>query len=227
MLNPIKNTKIYEKVMEAIKDLVNKGNLKRGDKLPSERELSEQFNVSRTSVREGLRVLEMFGLIEARHGEGNFINNDFENSLLEPLSVLYLLLGSKAEEVMELRKIIEPKTAALAAKYITEEQMRELREIADELNNTEDVEVSASLDKIFHYKIIQASGNQLISTMMFSISSLIEDYIENSKVHTSNKTIIKNQHEEILRALETHDAAAAVIAVEKHLELITLIKTYS
>lgn len=219
MLSPVKNTKIYEMVMEQIKDIVKKGELKSGDKLPSERDLCEKLEVSRASVREALRALQMLGLIESKHGEGNFINENFENSLLEPLSIVFLLLGSKSEDVFELRKVIEPETAALAAKNITDEQLIELKEIMEELNNNSDAEICASLDKKFHYKIAQASGNNLISTIMFSISSLIEEYIENSKIHTLNKTVVRSQHEEIWRTLETHNGLAAATAVKKHLEL--------
>ena len=219
MLSPVKSTKIYEMVMEQIKDIVKKGELKSGDKLPSERDLCEKLEVSRASVREALRALQMLGLIESKHGEGNFINENFENSLLEPLSIVFLLLGSKSEDVFELRKVIEPETAALAAKNITDEQLIELKEIMDELNNNSDAEICASLDKKFHYKIAQASGNNLISTIMFSISSLIEEYIENSKIHTFNKTLVRAQHEEIWRTLETHNCSAAATVVKKHLEL--------
>ena len=223
MLSPVKNTKVYEMVMEQIKNIVKKGELKTGDKLPSERDLCEKLEVSRASVREALRALQMLGLIESKHGEGNFINENFENSLLEPLSIVFLLLGSKNEDVLELRKVIEPQIAALAAINITNEQLIELREIMNELNNTIDVEISASLDKRFHYKIAQASGNNLISTIMFSISSLIEKYIENSKVHTLNKELVKTQHEEIWKSLEAKDVEAAATAVRKHLELNTAI----
>lgn len=219
MLSPVKNQKIYEIVMEQIKDIVKKGELNSGDKLPSERDLSEKLEVSRASVREALKALQMLGLIESKHGGGNFIKDRFEDSLLEPLSIVFLLLGSKSEEVLELRKVIEPETAALAAKNITHEQLIELKEIMEELNRNSDIEICASLDKKFHYKIAQASGNNLISTMMFSISSLIENYIENSKVHTSNKELVKIQHEEIWRALESKDSVLAADAVRKHLEL--------
>ena len=115
MLSPVKNTKIYEIVMEQIKDIVKKGEVKSGEKLPSERELGEKLEVSRASIREALKSLQILGLIESKHGEGNFINKNFENSLLEPLSIVFLLLGSKSEDVLELRKIIEPQIAALAA----------------------------------------------------------------------------------------------------------------
>ncbi len=219
MLSPVKSTKIYEMVMEQIKDIVKKGEVKSGDKLPPERYLSEKLEVSRSSIREALKTLQILGLIETRHGDGNFINSNFENNLLEPLSIVFLLLGSKSSDVLELRKIIEPETAALAARNITKEQLKELREIANELNNTSDIETCASLDKKFHYKIAQASGNHLISTVMFSISSLIEKYIENSKAHTFNKELVKIHHEEICRALEIHNAAVVAAAVRKHLEL--------
>lgn len=222
MLSPVKSTKVYEIVMEQIKDIVKKGELKTGEKLPSERELSEKLEVSRTSVREALKALQMLGLIESKHGEGSFINNNFENSLLEPLSILFLLLGSKSSDVLELRKVIEPETAALAAENITEEQLMELKNIMNELNNSSDAETCASLDKKFHYKIAQASGNHLISTIMFSISSLIEKHIENSKIHLSNKKLVKIHHEEIYSALEARNRELASAAVKKHLELNSL-----
>lgn len=220
MLNPVKTTKIYEMVMEQIKDIVKKGELKSGDKLPSERDLSEKLEVSRASVREALKALQMLGLIETKHGEGNFITANFENNLLEPLSIVFLLIGSKSKDIVELRKIIEPETAALAAKNITKEQLIELKEIMDELRDTTDEEKSASLDKKFHYKIAQASGNPLISTIMLSVSSLIEKNIEKSKVHAINRNFVEKQHEEIYRALQTKNDTEAAIAIKKHLELI-------
>lgn len=219
MLNPVKNTKVYEVIMEEIKDIVKKGELKSGEKLPSERELADKLEVSRTSVREALKALTMLGLIESKHGEGNFIKSNFENSLLEPLSIVFLLIGSKNEDIIELRRIIEPEAAGLAAKNITESELRDLKEIMKELNNSLDAEICAQLDKKFHYKIAQASGNHLISTIMFSISSLIEKYIDSSRIHNINKKVVKLQHEEIYKALESRDSKKAFEYVKKHLEL--------
>ena len=219
MLNPLKNIKVYEVIMEEIKDIVKKGELKSGEKLPSERELADKLEVSRTSVREALKALTMLGLIESKHGEGNFIKSNFENSLLEPLSIVFLLIGSKNEDIIELRRIIEPEAAGLAAKNITESELRDLKEIMKELNNSLDAEICAQLDKKFHYKIAQASGNHLISTIMFSISSLIEKYIDSSRIHNINKKVVKLQHEEIYKALESRDSKKASEYVKKHLEL--------
>lgn len=220
MLKPVKNVKIYEAVMEQIKDLVKKGELKRGDKLPSERELCDILKVSRTSVREALKALEMLGLVESRHGGGNYIKDNFENNLIEPLSIVFLLLGSNSRDVLELRKIIEPETASIAAQAINEEQLKELKDILESINKISDPETCAELDREFHYKIAQASGNPLISTIMKSISALIEQYIKNSNILTVNKTLVQGQHEEIYKALEAHNSVKAAQAVKRHLEAV-------
>lgn len=224
MLSPIKNTKIYEKVIDQIKEMVKTGEIKSGDKLPPERELAEQLAVSRTSIREALRSLEMLGLVECRQGEGNFIKDNLENSLLEPLSIVFMLQGSKTQEVLELRKIIEPETAALAAKRINKEQLQELREILNILNDTEDKEFSAEMDKKFHYKIAEAAGNLLVSNMMFAVSSLIESSIEDARMNLllkeENRSILKQQHEYIYKTLEAQDANGASMAMREHLKLI-------
>ncbi|KJZ88583.1 transcriptional regulator, putative pyruvate dehydrogenase complex repressor [Clostridium sp. IBUN22A] len=105
MLNPVKNIKVYEAIIEQIKDSVKNGELKSGDKLPSERELAEKLQVSRTSVREALKALSMLGLIDSKHGDGNFIKSNVEDCLLEPLSVVFLLIGNRNEEIFQLRRI--------------------------------------------------------------------------------------------------------------------------
>ena len=99
MLKPIKNVKVYEIIMNQIKELIRTGELKTGDKLPSERDLAFKLNVSRTSVREAIKALSTLGFIESRHGEGNYIKNNFEDILLEPLSIVFMLLGNNNDEV--------------------------------------------------------------------------------------------------------------------------------
>lgn len=217
MLTPIKNIKIYEAIMNQIKEAVKNGELKRGDKLLSERELSEKLQVSRASVREALKALEMLGLIESRHGEGNFIKTNFEDSLLEPLSIIFLLMGSKNEEIIQLRKIIEPEAAAMAAKNITEDELTELYELMDEMENTADRKSCVDLDKKFHYKIVKASRNNLISSIMFSVSSLIEKYIDSSYINDDNKAIIELQHKAIYEAIREKDAEKAFNLLKDHL----------
>src|SRR5665647_3539080 len=152
MFSPIKNTKVYEQVIDQIKDMIDKGTLKKGDKLPSERNLVLQLEVSRASIREALRALEVIGLIECRQGEGNYIKSSFQDNLFEPLSIMFMLEGSSKEEIWELRKIMEVEASGLAAKRITSEQLNELNEITQRFMNPDgEVEaISADIDKEFH-----------------------------------------------------------------------------
>jgi GntR family transcriptional regulator, transcriptional repressor for pyruvate dehydrogenase complex len=225
MFSPVKPTKIYEQVIEQIKDFIKKGELKYGDKLPAERDLCERLKVSRTSIREALRALEILGLIECRQGEGNFIKDNFENSLLESLSMMFMLHGSNPTEVLEFRKIIEPGTAALAARKINVKQLSEIKEVVSLLNNTDDEGKSVEFDKKFHYLITQASGNYIISNMMSAVSSLVDKYIESARMNMfhieGNKTILNGHHDDIVAAIEARDPAAAAAAMRKHLDYTT------
>ena len=203
--------------MKQIKDIVKSGELKRGDKLPSERELALRLNVSRTSVREAIKALETLGLVESKHGGGNYIKNDFEDILLEPLSIAFMLLGSNNSEILELRKVIEPEVAFMAAKNITENEIKELENIIEKLSKTTDSKICASLDKEFHYVIAKASKNHLLSTIVFSVSSLIEEYIDESKMYEIDREKVINDHKIILEAIISHDSKKAFIESKNHL----------
>lgn len=224
MFSPIKNTKVYEQVIEQIKYMIVSGSLKRGDKLPPERDLVEQLQVSRTSLREALRALQIIGLIECRQGEGNYIKESFEATLFEPLSMMFMLEGSNPVEILEVRRIIEVETAALAAKKITNEQLFELKRIVDELRVTNDEKINSKIDKDLHYKIAYASGNFLVVNMLMAVSSLMDNFIKDARAiiltKGDNKAILNEHHENIYKALSEHNPAEAAYAMRKHLEFI-------
>lgn len=217
MLTPIKNVKVYEIIMNQIKDIVRSGELKRGDKLPSERDLALKLNVSRTSVREAIKALETLGLIESKHGEGNYIRSDFEDILLEPLSIVFMLLGSDNNEILQLRNVIEPEVAKIAAENITNDEIEKLEDIIEKLSKTKDSKECASLDKEFHYAIAKASKNHLLSTIIFSVSSLIEEYIDESKIYDDKKEEVIKEHRKILKALKEHNKEKAFNEAKNHL----------
>ncbi|MCW6091050.1 FadR/GntR family transcriptional regulator [Clostridium sporogenes] len=222
MFMPIKNAKVYEQVIEQIKIMIVSGNLQKGDKLPSERELVDQLKVSRTSIREALRALEIVGLIKCKQGEGNFIRDNFDNSLFEPLSLVFMLEKSNKEDIIEVRGIIEVEATALAATRITKEQLKKLEHIIDEIKNIEDEKLLAKLDKNFHYEIAQASNNFILLNIINSCSSLIDSLIQNARYkiikNNVNKEELVNQHEKIYLALKEKDAELASKLMREHLE---------
>src|SRR6056297_4335974 len=103
----IKNNKVYEQIIEQIRELIYEGELKKGDRLPSERQLKKDLGVSRASIREAFSALEMIGLIESRPGEGTFIKERFDDNLVDPLSLVLILNENVEEELLELRRVLE------------------------------------------------------------------------------------------------------------------------
>ena len=222
MLNPIKNTKVYEQVIEQIKGMIVDGTLKKGDKLPSERDLVEQLQVSRTSIREALRAMEIIGLIDCKQGGGNFVREDFKNNLFEPLSIMFMLEKGDPMEIIEVRKIIEVETAVLAAERITQEELDSLRIIVEGLKQSTNEEEAVKIDKRFHYEIARASKNKLIITILNAISSLIDAYIKDARMkillEEENRTLLSYQHEKVYIALKNHNSVEAAEAMRQHLD---------
>jgi GntR family transcriptional repressor for pyruvate dehydrogenase complex len=222
MFSPIKNTKVYEQVIDQIKDMIDKGVLRKGDKLPSERVLVEQLNISRTSIREALRALEVIGLIECRQGEGNYIKASFEDNLFEPLSIMFMLEESNSEDIWELRKIMEVEASGLAAKKITSVQLNELKAITQKFMNCEDENIDVEIDKEFHYKIAECSGNVLIFNILKTVSTLVDHFIKDARklilLKPGNKEKLYAQHIEIYSSIEKRSSTAARQAMRVHLD---------
>ncbi|MGK0466350.1 FadR/GntR family transcriptional regulator [Clostridium sp.] len=226
MFSPIKTTKVYEQVIFQIKDMIDKGILKKGDKLPSERALVEQLQISRTSIREALRALEVIGLIDCRQGEGNYIKASFQDNLFEPLSIMFMLEESNQDDIWELRKIMEVEASGLAAQRITDEKLQELKEITKRFMNSVEEDITADIDKEFHYKIAECSGNILIFNILKTVSTLVDHFIVDARklilVQEKNKKILFDQHKNIYLAIEKHSSIAARQAMAEHLDFAKL-----
>src|SRR5438045_8280881 len=128
VIEPIRRIRLYQGIVEQIEGLLEKGDLRPGDQLPPERQLAEQFQVSRASVREALRTLELLGIVETRAGGGTFVRQTSPDDLARPLTGL-ISRGHSLADVIEFRGLIEPAIAALAAERITLTQPTELREL--------------------------------------------------------------------------------------------------
>ncbi len=224
MFKPIKGAKVYEQVVERIKLLILKGILKKGDKLPTERELAEELQVSRTSVREALRALEVIGLIESRQGAGNYIRESFEEGLFEPLSTLFILNNGKQQDILELREMLELQTVVLAAERIDEQELQELQEIITAMKQCTNEEECVYYDKRLHYTIAKASKNILILNILEVLSQLIDEFIRDSrkKIYKAQRTweSLNVQHQKVCEAIACRDSRAAYEAMYGHFQLI-------
>lgn len=219
--------RIFEQAVEQIRNLISSGDLEVGQKLPTEQELSRQLGVSRSSVREALRVLEAEGSVEIRHGSGTYISSrrvqsDQQGELLSWLSQREETL----EQVMEVRESIEPLAASLAAVRASQESLNEIRAIVAEQvrlsrqSGESDLDDLAHLDEMFHLAVSAASGNDIAHEI---ISHLIPAFNASNRAvmnlsHRAQK--MESEHLKILSALDVRDAVAAGEAMQIHLQQV-------
>lgn len=224
MYTEIPREKVYIQILEQIKSNIINKTIKSGDRLPSERVLAEQLGVSRATVREAIRSLEMIGLVNCRQGEGNFVAESFDNTLTEPLSVMFLLNNGNVMEIHELRRAVEVEAAKLAARNATLTHIENLNGILSSIESGEDESVNANLDKQFHYQIAFASNNSLIREVLNSATTLIEDFIKDLRIAILNDLdraeSINTQHRAIYEAIKNRDTDSAGEAMLSHMNFI-------
>lgn len=160
---PEKNTKVYVEIVRQLREMIEKDGMKAGDKIPSERELSERLNAGRSSVREALRALELLGLIETRRGEGTFIRDFRGNQLVQLLSTFILQDEKAKNDVIETKYMIEVDCLYLAADKFQKEEFERLQIWIEEHH---------FVDEEFFKKIAEIADNHLF----YRIWNILNDY---------------------------------------------------
>src|SRR5262245_18845370 len=221
MLRAIKKTRIHEEVFSQIHELIKEGRFKARDQLPSERELAETFKVSRTSVREALRALESQGLIVSRTGMGNFVADLPVESLIAPLAHLLIDEKKALADVFEMRKLIEPHIAALAAERATENDIDQLKRIV--AKQTEAVsrgETGVDADAELHLCISRATQNQALEKLVSGLMEMLSRSREESLQTDERRKASIDTHRRIVSAIEKHDRTKARIEMQRHIEQV-------
>ena len=216
--------KAYERVIAYIKQQILAGNLQQGSKLPPERELADMLGVSRNSVREALRILEMLGTVTSVQGAGNYISGNFQRSLFQSLSLMFLLQQVSYRQLSELRRGLEEEAIFLAADHITSQQLRSLEAIVSAMAASQDEEENAILDKKMHYVIALASGNRLIFSILQALSDVMDLFIKDMRKSISRTDMEKRRlqriHENMVVCLKNRDRSGACRAMSDHFEII-------
>jgi GntR family transcriptional repressor for pyruvate dehydrogenase complex len=225
MFKPIKHKRVYEEILEQIKNLVREGVLKPGDRLISERELAERLQVSRASVREAFSALDMMGILESKPGEGTFIREFPQDSMIKPLGLMLMLYQENNVEVLEIRAILEAGSAALAARRVTPEGLQKIKQALDEMeSNVLSGAIGELPDAAFHLAVAEAADNQLLIRLMNTVSDLMVETMRYSRERLfetpGNKLKLLQQHKEIYRAIAEKDAEAAREAMRAHLRFV-------
>ena len=229
-LKTVQTQKIYKSIVEQIVNLIHDGSLKKGDKLPPERSLAEKLNVSRTSVREALKVMEIMGIIEIRPGEGSMVS-DFN---AEPfLSMIWpVILSSKDidDDLFEFRKIIEEGSVRqLALKNKGEAFYGDLKPILEAMKDAGgNCAENVRLDILYHRKLFELTGNKLLMTAQNLVEYILEKTVSYNRCaaleQKDSELMIYRQHLGIYEALVEGNSSEAGDKMREHLEYVQKFK---
>jgi GntR family transcriptional regulator, transcriptional repressor for pyruvate dehydrogenase complex len=214
----VRRNRLYEEVAKQIERLILK-KLRPGDRLPSERELADMLRVSRGSIRDAIRSLELLGLVEARQGTGTIVRETSSAALGHPFANALKRRKELVSELLDFRKMLEPPLAARAATHASPEEVLEMEDILrrqEERQRQGDAAVAE--DAEFHYSIALASDNSVVLKVIDTVMDLLRDTRARSLQVEGRPQKSLIGHRRILAAIKRHDAEAAKAAMRRHLE---------
>jgi GntR family transcriptional repressor for pyruvate dehydrogenase complex len=210
---------LTDEAITRIRNMVQSGQLPPGSRLPPEHQLAAQLGISRSGVREAVKVLESARVLDVRRGDGTYVTSLAPALLLEGIGFAFeLLQGETLPEVMEVRRLLEPTATALAAQRISEEQLDELGELLRTMRGVAgDPEKLIQYDIAFHRAVTVATGNDTLTSLLDGLSGrTVRARIWRGLVlgNVAQNTI--DEHEAIYLALRARDQALAHAAALVH-----------
>lgn len=222
ILTKTENGNVQKEIISKIRDLINNKNLEPGEKLPSERMMSEKFGVSRSNVREAIQKLELYGLLKSIPQSGTFIANIGITALNGMIDDILRLEEQDFKSLVETRILLELKTSRLAANRRTEADLKEMKHCLDAYSekviNGED---AVQEDLLFHLAIAKAAGNSTINTFMLIITPEIITNFE--KYHVCDKNLALEgirEHQEIFDAIKDQKPLVAKQKMKNHFKAL-------
>lgn len=238
MFKKVKNQKLYIQIVEQIQDLLIKGKLKKGDKLPPEIVLAQKFGASRATIREALSALEILGIIESKSALGNFIKLDNRRiEFLKTNKFKDLLRNHSPVEVLEARIILEPVLASLAARRRDEKDIKNLQNILQSLKvisermlmliDKKEINVYLQKDLQFHRYVAYCAHNSVLYSLYCSLGLMLkEEHWKTLKLKTVDKKLkikkLQQEHSGVFEAILQGNAHEAESYMLKHLKRIKL-----
>lgn len=209
---------VTARLIGAFKNLISSGGLTPGGRIPAERELALSFGVSRSSLRQALKVLEIMGVISQRVGDGTYLNTAAPMILNEPMEFLILLDGISFHELMEARRIVEPELAARAAMRATPADVAELAAVHARMETHRlDTVRFVEADLRYHQTLFRISGNRVCSMMFTVVHHSVHKLMEvTSSLVDPEHTL--TLHRRITAAIRKGDAAEARQRMIEHLD---------
>jgi GntR family transcriptional regulator, transcriptional repressor for pyruvate dehydrogenase complex len=209
-------------VVDYMKQLIHEGKYKPGQKLPSERQMADQLKVSRNSVRESYKILEVLGYLTIKHGDGVYVVD--KDSNLTSITTSFFLDTSDVHDLFAIRRIIEINGIEWAADRITEKDIQELSSIVDEamslMKENANIEQISHLDQKFHLLLAKLSGNSVLLRIMVNLLDLLEEARIQSMDIVGRVTKSVQEHKRIIRALQKGDKTLIKEEMAHHLDSV-------
>ena len=218
ILTRTENQEIHNEIIVQLRDLMNNKNLEPGDKLPSERMLSDKFGVSRSSVREAIQKLEFYGILISKPQSGTFVADIGQVAMNGMVNDILRLEEPDFKSLVETRILLELKTVRLAARRRTENDLKQLKNALDAYRKkVENEEDAVQEDLLFHLAIAKASGNSTMNTFMLIITPEILTNFE--KYHVCDKNMALRgvqEHQDIFDAIKEQNPQLAKEKMKVH-----------
>ncbi|MFB9165113.1 FadR/GntR family transcriptional regulator [Arthrobacter psychrochitiniphilus] len=213
---------VTDEAITKIKDMIISGELCAGDRLPPEKELSEKLGLSRSSLREAVKALEIIRVLDVRRGDGTYVTSLEPKLLTEAMTfIVDLHQDESILDIFEVRRILEPAAAAIAATRITPEQIASLRATMETIDDATSVEALVEHDLIFHQLITSAADNSYLASVLDALSSsTVRARIWRGL--TQEKAVDRTlaEHTAIIEALERGDADLAKSLLTVHISAV-------
>lgn len=221
---PLTTENVVDRIVKQITDKIISGDLKPGDKLPTEPELCQAFQVGRNSVREAIKILCAYGIVYIKRAEGTFINDRYSQKMLDPMLYGILLQGNFAEDVVLLRKVLDIGILHTVMDTVTEDQLNMLSVHLERLKPLvfapePDMEAIFDADVDFHMEITRFTGNE----MLYSIYSYVDRITRPSRDHALQIILDKNEKNTFI---ELHEKIITLIRERQFDEIETTLTNH-
>jgi len=207
---------IGQKLAAQISESIAKGQFKPGDRLPTERELALQLGVSRTAIRDAIKLLAGQGIVKVTHGSGIYVTN--EDGVTSQIANLLTIRQGSLKELFEVRKLIEVEAAAWAAERGQPQNLQKIRSIVEQANQALTSPLAlAQLDAKFHLAVAEAAGNSILLRVMLNLLDLLADARKESLSIPGRPARSAGEHNELAEAILDHDVTQARHLMWRHL----------
>lgn len=213
-IKTVKRNTLSKQVIDEVVNLLMTGQLKPGDRLPSELELMEMLNVSRPVMREALSSLEAMGIVHRETRNGTFFSNKIGS---KPFSLMLALSAGDIQEIVETRISLELGLVTLAAEKITEEDLEQLKETIDFIAENNEYREA---DKEFHRIIARSASNQLLEGIIDPLLNMYDTILDQIPKSNRNKEQTLQEHTDIYEALKNHTPEQAYLSMYRHLNSV-------